>query len=214
MDRATKNKILIRYVSTLEDKHGSVRAAEENGDKLFKEMRAFVKQFFEDRGNETSTTRGIANYRWTEEEEEYVKQYYETEGAIAVSEVLGMSPSQVQYKAKLLGLTKPKADSTYNKLFIIKNHKKMSRNEIAEALGLSYSGVLYYLRLLKKEGKISNPLVLRDDSPSKKWSEAEADYLSKHYPTTTTIEVAEALGRSENAVSMKAYKMGIKKKRG
>ena len=215
MDRATKNKILIRYVSILEDKHGSIRAAEENGDKQFKEMREFVKQFFNDRDNRSPLMWGKGS-RWTKEEvKAYLKEHYATKDTDEIADELGMSPEQVRSKAWYLGLKKPKVDKSWIESFIIKNHKGMTRKELAEALGLPYTSVCRYVRTLKKQGKISVPLLrhieYKGDRP-KKWTTKEEEYLAKRYLTTSVGEMAKALGRSNNAIRVKAHKMGIKKR--
>ena len=45
----------------------------------------------------------------------------------------------------------------------------------------------------------------------KRWTPEEEQRLRELYPTTTTREVAEILGRSENAVGQRAVKLGIRK---
>src|SRR5699024_2773869 len=127
MDRATKNKILIRYVTTLEDKHGSVGVAEENGDKLYKEMREFVKLHFNDRDAWSSAMWGNGS-DWTKEEvDAYLKANYATKNTNEIANELGISPELVRSKAWKLGLRKQKNDKAYIESFIIKNHKTMRR---------------------------------------------------------------------------------------
>ena len=211
MDRATKNKILIRYVKTLEDKHGSVGAAEENGDKQFKEMRKFVKRYFK---NDASSVDEVCNvhHRWSETEVDYLKKYFEALETKDVAEALGLSITQVWYKASQLGLKKlNKNDTAYKRTFIIENYNKMSRDEIAKFLGMTYSGVSYYVRVLKKEGLI----IETDESGNEMvvgWTEEDIDYLVKHYPTANNKEMAKTLGKTVNALRVKAHSMGIKKK--
>lgn len=210
MDRATKNKILIRYVSTLEDKHGSVGAAEENGDELYKEMREFIKQFFNDRDSESSLIWSNGSH-WNEEEvEAYLKKHYATKDTKDISEELGMSPELVRSKAWHLGLRKQKNDKAYIESFIIKNHKTMSRSDMSKATGLSYSGISRYLRRLKDEGKIDN-LVSLKGSRKTKWTEEEMDYLAKHYSFSSIGEIAKALDRTDSSVRSKACNMGLRK---
>lgn len=208
MDRATKTKLLIRYVSTLEDNHGSVRAAEGKGDKLFKEMRGFVKKFFEN--DRAFTGRGEGDFHWTEERESYLNEHYATKNNKEIAEVLGVTPSQIRTKAWRLGLKKPKDDKKYIESFIIKNHEIMSRKELAKALGIPYSSACYYLKRMKEEGKLGGSS--RFEPGQKTWTEEEETYLAKHYPTTSASDVAKALGRSTGSVRGKASIMGIKKK--
>ena len=210
MDRATKNKILIRYVTTLEDKHGSVGAAEENGDKQFKEMREFVKLHFNDRDAWSSAMWGNGS-DWTKEEvDAYLKANYATKNTNEIANELGISPELVRSKAWKLGLRKQKNDKAYIESFIIKNHKTMSRSDMSKATGLSYSGISHYLRRLKDEGKIDN-LVSLKGSRKTKWTEEEMDYLAKHYSFSSIGEIAKALDRTDSSVRSKACNMGLRK---
>ena len=210
MDRATKREILFSYVDDLENKHGSVGAAEENGDKQFKEMRAFVKRYFK---NDASSVDEVCNvhHRWSETEVDYLKKYFEALETKDVAEALGLSINQVWYKASQLGLKKlNKNDTAYKRMFIIENYNKMSRDEIAKFLGMTYSGVSYYVRVLKKEGLI----IETDESGNEMvvgWTEEDIDYLIKHYPTANNKEMAKTLGKTVNALRVKAHSMGIKK---
>lgn len=46
-----------------------------------------------------------------------------------------------------------------------------------------------------------------------RWSPAEVRKLRKDYPNMSTRKVAEALGRTTKAVEIKAFKMGLHKKK-
>lgn len=43
------------------------------------------------------------------------------------------------------------------------------------------------------------------------WSDAELDYLIRHFPDTDTQEMADSLGRTHGAVRLKAQALGIRK---
>ena len=43
------------------------------------------------------------------------------------------------------------------------------------------------------------------------WTDADRDYMRKHYPYTATRIVAQALGRTEDAIITEACSMGIYK---
>lgn len=105
MDRATKSEILIRYVSNLEDKYGSVRAAEESGDKLFIEMREFVKLHLNDLDSESPLMWGRGS-RWTEKEEGYLIKHYSKKSASDIAKALGRSKRSVISKAHKMGISK------------------------------------------------------------------------------------------------------------
>lgn len=211
MDKETKSEVLLRYVTTLEGKYGNMTSAEENNDKLFKEMRSFVEQFFGDSSDEQPTLLDVGDCRWTKDEiKEYLKEHYATKDTEDIADVLGLAPDQVRNKACRLGLKKPKNDKAQITAFIIKHYKSMSRRDMAKATGLTYSGIDYYIKNLKAEGKINDSL-LQLDSGRKMWTKKEEAYLSEHYPTTDTGVIANTLGRSERSVSVKAHKMGISK---
>jgi hypothetical protein len=46
------------------------------------------------------------------------------------------------------------------------------------------------------------------------WSDADTQYLLKHFQTKTTKEIGEAVGRSGGAVARKARDMGLRKRKG
>ena len=45
----------------------------------------------------------------------------------------------------------------------------------------------------------------------KPWTKKEEDYLIKHYPTTDNKIISEALGRSEDTITQRAWKLKLKK---
>lgn len=106
MDRATKSEILFRYVVDLEDVHGSVTIAEEKSDKLYKEMREFVKLHFNDLDSESPLMWGKGS-RWTEEEEDYLVKNFQTVSAIdELAKTLGRPEGSVRGKAYRMGLSR------------------------------------------------------------------------------------------------------------
>lgn len=106
MDRATKSEILFRYVTDLEDVHGSVTIAEENGDKLYKEMREFVKRHFNDLDSESPLMWGKGS-RWTEEEVDYlVKNFRAARSVEDLAKTLGRPEGSVRGKAYSMGLSR------------------------------------------------------------------------------------------------------------
>ena len=103
MDKATKTEILFRYVTSLEEGHGSVSAAEEKGDKLFIEMREFVKLHF---NNESPLMWGKGS-RWTKEEEGYLIKHFKAAHTIDdLAETLGRPKAAIRGKAHRMGLSR------------------------------------------------------------------------------------------------------------
>lgn len=43
------------------------------------------------------------------------------------------------------------------------------------------------------------------------WTDAEREYMREHYPRTTIRQVAQALGRTEDAIVTEACKLGLYK---
>ena len=106
MDRQTKTEILFRYVTDLENDYGSVTIAEENGDKLFVEMREFVKLHFNDRVSESPLMWGKGS-RWTEEEEKYLAKHFRAAYSIDdLAKALGRPKASIRGKAHRMGLSR------------------------------------------------------------------------------------------------------------
>lgn len=85
--------------------------------------------------------------------------------------------------------------------FLKANYQNMTIEEIAEALGKTYSCVFSKARKigLSKTGCKNN-----------KWSEEEILFIKEHYQDMTTNEIAEYLNRTPKAVHVKKSRLGIK----
>lgn len=85
--------------------------------------------------------------------------------------------------------------------FLKFNYQNMTIEEIAKALGKTYSCVFSMARKLglSKTGCKNN-----------KWSEEEILFIKEHYRDMTTNEIAEFLNRSPKAVHVKKSRLGLK----
>lgn len=85
--------------------------------------------------------------------------------------------------------------------FLKFNYQNMTIEEIAKALGKTYSCVFSMARKLglSKTGCKNN-----------KWSEEEISFIKEHYRDMTTNEIAEFLNRSPKAVHVKKSRLGLK----
>lgn len=85
--------------------------------------------------------------------------------------------------------------------FLKSNYQNMTIEEIAKALGKTYSCVFSMARKLglSKTGCKNN-----------KWSEEEISFIKEHYRDMTTNEIAEFLNRSPKAVHVKKSRLGLK----
>ena len=78
--------------------------------------------------------------------------------------------------------------------FLKSNYQNMTIEEIADALGRTYSSIFSKARKLglSKTGCKNN-----------KWSEEEISFIKDHYQDMTTNEIAEYLNRTPKAVHVK-----------
>ena len=85
--------------------------------------------------------------------------------------------------------------------FLKSNYQNMTIEEIADALGRTYSSIFSKARKLglSKTGCKNN-----------KWSEEEISFIKDHYQDMTTNEISEYLNRTPKAVHVKKSKLGLK----
>ena len=82
--------------------------------------------------------------------------------------------------------------------YIKKNFNKMTKQELADNLGISYNKVDWLTRKLKLS-----------HYKSVKYSEYEIEFIKENYPVYGSKYCAEKLGRSENAINKKIKKLGL-----
>jgi biotin operon repressor len=86
----------------------------------------------------------------------------------------------------------------YRLNYIKEHYKKETKEEMAQALGMTHNQVEWIMK--KHNIKLYN---------SKKYSENEIDFIKANYPTYGSKYCAKILDRSENAINKKIKKLGL-----
>ncbi|MDP2364383.1 MAG: hypothetical protein Q8M94_11530, partial [Ignavibacteria bacterium] len=141
-------------------------------------------------------------YFWTDEENQFIKQYYSTKGCIYVASKLGKTRSSVYRRAAKLGLkvavnVAPHAYSPQEIIFIKKYYPLNGSKYVAQKLGRSPSSIHRKAWLLRIE---RNSLL--------EWSTKEIEYLKKWYKKKRPSVIARRLKRSTGAVLTRARMLG------
>jgi len=140
--------------------------------------------------------------KWTVEEEDLVRELYYTYGPIYLARLLGRSKDAVRAHAGLIGVVKPRIWSA-REIETLKReygkHGRKSNRIIAGLLGRSNRAIEHKAR----------ELGLSLATPSKKWSKRELKLLHDHFGTMPIDELARKIGRTRNAVTMRASIQGL-----
>ena len=164
--------------------------------------------------------------RYTEDEIEHLRILFKQKKSDEeIASIMGRGVEGIRYKRRRLGLHRPDAVAisvkkghkwTKDELQFIRNfwNKKTDR-WMASKLGVSvrtYKHKRQRMVIVTIEGR--KRLI-------KKWTQAKGrrltwtynqeEFLRENYPTHSAKELAEYLGRKENAVQYKAKRMGLKK---
>jgi len=146
----------------------------------------------------------MAGKRWTQGEVEYLTKHYGKKGVEEIAEALGRTASAVQSKAPQLGL------SAQNNLwaeeeerFLKENYLSLGAEECARRLGRTVSAVHGKIRLVGGGRPSIGPRV--------EWSEEELEFLLQNYQKLAWGEMVEALGRTEQAIQVRASMLGLQR---
>lgn len=140
----------------------------------------------------------MARIEWTEEKIEYLKNNY---GSTPVSEMmvfLCVGQTAIYKKARELGLCKTFL-WTPEKIQILKeNYATASWEELFDLLGTQ-----------NKDCIIHKAYVLKISRDTYKWLPEQIDFLKENYDKYSVQELSQKLGKTENAITTKAYILGI-----
>jgi len=146
----------------------------------------------------------MAGKRWTQKEVEYLTKHYGKKGVEEIAEALGRTASAVQSKAPQLGL------SAQNNLwteeeeqFLKENYLSLGAEECARRLGRTASAVHGKIRLVGGGRPSIGPRV--------EWSEGELEFLRQNYQRLSWEEMQEQLGRTEQAIQVRASMLGLQR---
>lgn len=138
---------------------------------------------------------------WTEDEIAYLRKHYNTTTSRELAEELGRTIPSVELKAKRLKILRRTVTypSKAQVQWIEANLGKLSFAEMSRRLGFCVQTI----------GKIAHKAGYRPRPNNRAWTEAEDDYIRRHYREKTKQEIAQALGRTKPAVATRAEKLGI-----
>ena len=137
--------------------------------------------------------------RWTQEEDEFIRQNYLIKTWKEIAEHLGRTENACAHRACTLGIKKLTSWSKEEDEFIRQNYLTKTWKEIAEYLGRTEKACLQ---------RATNTLCIKKLKP---WSKEEDDFLRQNYLIKDLKEIAEHLGRSKEACKNRAKQLGIKK---
>jgi len=142
--------------------------------------------------------------RWTVAEEEFLKKEYGKKQAEDVARELGRSKTSVCSHAAGMGLDgRPNRWTKKEEDFLRDNYLEMGADAVAEKLGRTASAIHTKIREVGGGRESIGPRV--------EWSEDELGYLRENYQETTWEVLEEKLGRTKQAIQIRAQMVGIKR---
>ena len=169
---------------------------------------------------------------WTQKEIKYLIKNWKTSNCTTIAKELGRKEQSCYDKAHNLGLKKRNITSgsikdkraitirknalaskwtTSEVNFLRENAGKLTDREISEKLGKTIPAVYCKRRSLEK---VKNPRPAVDAKEIKakhfkSWSKEEESLLKEEFNKTPIKELAQVLGRTEDAVKVRAYTLGL-----
>jgi hypothetical protein len=157
----------------------------------------------------------MAGKRWTEEEVEYLKENYGTVSAREIAETLGRGLPGLHSKAATLGLdgrvghwSHAKRVGAWTKEeieFLKANYLTLGAEACARQLGRTKAAV--HGKIRKVGG--GRPSI----GPKVEWTEDELSFLRENYQIMSWEEMAQKLGRTEQAIQVRASMLGMQRYR-
>ena len=139
---------------------------------------------------------------WTQEEIDYLREHWD----LPISDIcdkLGRHAQVIHQKAAKLGLPNKRKNlwTPEQDQFLREHWQEMSDEEMAEAVGHPASSI--------HSRRCRLGLIERKGYRGKDWSKEELDYIREVWGEKTIPEIARKLGRSIDAVKVKAFRMGF-----
>jgi len=142
--------------------------------------------------------------KWTEDELEYLKKHYGKKSFEEIADALGRTVSAVQSKGPQLGLSAQDYLWTEEEeQFLRENYLRLGAEECAKQLGRTVMAV--HGKIRKTGG--GRPSI----GPKVEWTEQELDFLRENYQRLPWGELAEKLGRTEQAIQVRANMLGMQR---
>jgi len=148
---------------------------------------------------------------WTEEDTEYIIEYYPTTSVIDMAYQLGMTKNQVTARVNSLmemGYLERKKNIGYpwtieEEEYLIENYGRLSIDDVALALGLKKRQISAKLTLLRQSGINVN----RRQTAPEKWNDTERQFITDNYHKYTVEEIAELLGKQATVTKSQIARM-------
>lgn len=175
-----------------------------------------------------------AKSTWTRKEVKYLKDNWRSSTGKEIATALGKNPQACFDKAHKLGLRKrngygtpikrTKAEisrqnvkapkwTTSEVTFLKNNMNKISNKEISKVLGKSVAAVSCKKQSLKKVKNLHpapDPVKeVKQNNKFKAWTKDEEQILKRDFNKVLLKELAERLGRTEDALKTRAYTLGL-----
>jgi hypothetical protein len=151
--------------------------------------------------------------RWTQKEIEYLKNQYGKQPAKEIAKTLGRPLRGLYSKAEALGLDgkrghwastgKVGAWTVDEEQFLRENYLTLGAKACAERLGRTVAAV--HGKIRKTGG--GRPSI----GPKVEWSTEELDFLRENYQALSWGELSEQLGRTEQAIQVRASMLGMQR---
>jgi len=150
---------------------------------------------------------------WSDEELNTLRLEYSQTLVDIMAKKLGRNKYSVIHKARKLGLKHSRWWSHDEEKTLKKLYPIMSAKEVAQKLGRSIDSIHCHAQKLNLSNRWRKRSFLRKNKPEewKKWTPEEDAKIRDLYPKGFRAqELADMLGRAKNAISQRAFKLGIK----
>ena len=138
--------------------------------------------------------------RYTQEEDDFLRNNYQEMTATKISKRLGKSKTSIKNRISFLNLKKDINWTKEEEDFLKDNYKKITAKEIGEKIGRSEVAVRKRFQILGLKVEISSS-----------FTEGEDHFIKSNYKNMSFKEIAEILSRPKGTIVSRARKFGLKK---
>jgi len=137
---------------------------------------------------------------WTDGEIKFLRKHYRTATIAELAAELGRTPAAVELKASRMGYTRKKIELTDMQVeWVKKNLGQISYDNMARKLGVCNTTIM----------KIAHENGYRPKPNMRPWTEEDDAHLRRYYGVKTRRQLAATLGRTVDAVGMRAGLLGL-----
>ena len=147
----------------------------------------------------------IKKFKWDEPTLNKVLELTKTHSIVEISKIMNVSRNTIASKLQRLGVKavdkRPDNWSEEEIEFLKANYSTMNKEYLAKKLGRSYSTIVSRASMIGIAPE--RPYLAR------KWTKEDEDCLRKNYNVISRKKIAQKLGRTEEAIHLKAKKMKL-----